>query len=72
MYTGGILSRDGIKKCLSFKMKWSYRMKRPNTPLDKKKTAKTEALGILTNSERFYIINTHKDTNLFLRDTSLQ
>lgn len=47
-------------------------MKRPNTPLDKKKTAKTEALGILTNSERFYIINTHKDTNLFLRDTSLQ
>lgn len=47
-------------------------MKRLNTPLAKKKTAKTEALSILTNSERFYIINTHKDTNLSLRDTSLQ
>lgn len=47
-------------------------MKRPKIPLDKKKTTKTETLSILTNSERFYIINTHKDTNLFLRDTSLQ
>lgn len=72
MYTGDILSRDEIKKCLCFKKKWSFRMKMPNTPLAKKKTAKTEALSILTNSERFYIINTHKDTNLSLRDTSLQ
>lgn len=48
-------------------------MKRSKIPLDKKKTTKTETLiSILTNSERFYIINTHKDTNLFLRDTSLQ